>query len=517
MHNNVNLIPYMFVHAACACAGISDAINRTKLEDRRNWNYRQPLYMLPGEVLSSIFAYCEFGRVIDIDNPMSADAAWSRAQLLAASLTVCHHFFTTLLAFSAHWNVLIATPYGRPNDANILRKMIQRSGTLPIQLVWDCHGRRRIHSNDCVHAVLSLYGARIRSLTIRHSSRAASLTAGVLSSRGQLESLRAIRFECEPLYGLYDTVPIVPSGDWMASLSRTVRHGLQSVYSERRAIASVFLGPQSVPIGIPLFSSIVWEFSSRCRALHTFEWVVPIRGPGSYGCHDPILFLPAVETVVISHPTLMGDLHPLVQSHDDEEDGDDEKHDETLKNHRLKRDDEENNHTAPIQRDEDEVTDGDEETPHTLRIKLDDGEQETIRTHRLKRLRLSCPCIGTNELLNAILELEPELEELNLGTQKNRPDTIIHFLDNIQHIHAPRIRKITFGIWPDRRFHPMWHDVITPLAQLLTRHRDVCLHCVFVKEAIPECVKNLLDRHSDSVVQHNVRDIHSLQKAIKKL
>jgi hypothetical protein len=381
-------------------------------------NLHTHLYHVPVEILLLIFLFCDFAPV-PAEKPITIAAAWKRARLLTSTASVCSRFHAVLSCASEFWNVIIFTPLGRRGDSYVLKRMIERSGERPVQVVWDCRGMRMVTCNTCVEALCSVEKTRIHSISIRLTSRGILPTTGVFEQRFRpLAMLRATRIECHE--GCSE-IPFVPSGASTTVITIASNHH-RSIYNihshmEVNLPARLAITLVSLRLEVLIRSRNLNYYLSRCISLKHLEWVIPtvpaqlpldtlpvMPEDDDYDeneedrDHQPVLFLPkTVKTVVISHPFLVPVLHAPSITHA-----------------RL-----------------------DVHDHGQLQVtNLGEWLLDAPHVPRLENLWISCPCIALDGILDAMVKSAAgALERVNLGVQMHTPKGLLYS------IHTFRVRE----------------------------------------------------------------------------
>jgi hypothetical protein len=370
-------------------------------------------------------------------------------------------------------------------DTDIVKHIIQRSGERLVHVVWDCRGHRNVMCTPCVDALRSVNLRRICTISIRLSYRGTSPTAVVFDSLGPLPSLHATHVECHDTCHEVAFIPCGPLTTFLAITSECCitnfnRH-VEVNFPLRLATTLV-----SLRINISVSTADLNDYLWNCRALLHFEWEIsssPVQIPfppldEEDGDMKQHLFLPrTVNNVVVSHPILVPLLHAPSLTH------------AKLDIH-----------------DHDQI----DITP------WEDWNIETTHVPRLKSLWLSCPCIATDGILEGMVRsAAQELEELNLGVQIYFPKGVLYAANALRRFHTPKLRSISFGIWPHPHFHAMWSRVATRLVNLLTQRDILHVHCAFVSHHIPTPIQELFGQYR--IVPHVVDDVPHLRQTMKYL
>ena len=434
-----------------------------------------------------IFLFCDFAPV-PLERPLTIAAAWKRARILAAATSVCSRFHAVLSSASEFWNVIIFTPLGRNHDADVLKRMIQRSGERPVQVVWDCKGTRVVASNACVEALCSVKTTRIHALSIRLTCKGTPLTAGVFEHRlGTLSLLRGTRVEC---HDECSKIPFIPSGASTTMLTIASNRAITNFERHVEVNLPARLATTLVSLRLEVFirTRDLNDYLSHCTALQHLQWVtpaLPLQFPLDVQAalleeedHQPILSLPkTVTTVVIAHPILLPVLHAP-----------------SLTYARL------------------DVHDHDQ----VLATNWEDWNIQTPHIPRLKSLWISCTCIATNGMLEAIVNSAArELEKVNLGVQKRFPKGVLYAINTLRRYHTPRLHSISFGIWPHSQFDLLWEKAAERLEMLLMERDSLRVHCVCINQRLPKPIRDLYQNTEDRIVLHSVPDLTCFYKTIR--
>jgi hypothetical protein len=459
-------------------------------------NLHAHLYKVPVEILLMIFLFCDFAP-ISIEQPMTISAAWDRAILLAAATSVCSRFHSVLTGASEFWNVIIFTPLGRKNDAEVVKLMIKRSGERPVHVIWDCKGTRVVASNFCVEALLSFITTRIHFLSIRLTPQGTPMTVGVFEHRVRpLAMLRRTRIEC---HNMCTEIPFIPCGASTTML--TIARRRYIVHFDRHI--AVNLPPRltttlvSLRLEVSIRIKYLNYYLSHCIALVNLEWdtstepsEIPL--PALLAMHEeededdddrslkPVLLLPkTVNTVTISHPALVPILnapsltHALLDLHD--------------------------HHELQV-------------------INWEDWDIDMPHVPCLKSLRFSCTCMATNGLLEAMVNSAAEqLEHLNMGVQTHRPKGVIYAINALRRSHTPRLQSVSIGINPHHHFHVLWEKVAMRLEKLLAERDDLRVHLACVNYRIPFPIMNLLRHTENRIVLHDTNDFTQFYETTRNL
>jgi hypothetical protein len=431
------------------------------------------------EILLIIFLFSDFGPVPSSERPIEADEAWKRARLLVEASSVCSRFYGVLRAASEFWNIIIFTPMRRTCDTDIVKQIIRRSGERPVHVVWDCRGHLDVMCTPCVDALRLVNTARICTISIRLTSRGASPTAVVFDSLIPLKSLHSSHVECHE--GCSE-VPFIPCGPLTTFLTITPECCITNLNRHVKVNLPLRLATTlvSLRIHISISTADLNHYLGFCRALLHLEWEIsssPSLDEEDGDMKQHLFLPPTVKNIVVSHPILVPLLHAPSLTH------------AKLDIH-----------------DHDQI----EVTP------WEEWNIDTIHVPRLKSLWLSCPCIATNGLLEGMVESSAEeLEELNLGVQMRCPKGVLCAANALRRFHTPRLRSISFGIWPHSHFHGMWGRVATRLANLLTERDTLRVHCAFFLHHIPTPIEELVEQYR--IVPHVVRDFSHFRETMKYL
>jgi hypothetical protein len=456
-------------------------------------NINTRIYRLPVEILLMIFLFCDFAP-IPIEQSLTMEAAWNRARLLISATSVCIRFHAVLKSSPEFWNVRIFTPLGRRFDANVVKQMIHRSGKRPLHVVWDCKGTRITASEECVNALCSVNSTRIRTLSIRLTYKGTRVTNGVFEHRLRpLNLLRATRIEC---HDRCPEIPFVPSGastTMLTIMSRCNNIVNFDRYIEVNLPSRLATTLVSLRLKLSIRTRDLKEYLLRCIALRHLEWVVSkfpyfLTLPELHDEQDdddysrkPFLSLPeTLDSVVIIHPILVPILHAPSLTHARMDVHDD----------------------------------------HNIQVEgWEDWDLEMPHVPRLKTLWLSCPCIVTNGLFEAMVDSAAlELEKVNIGVQKHTPNGVLYCVNTLRHSHTPRLHTISFGIWPHDNFHTMWDKVAMRLENLLAERHSLRVHSVFVNDRLPNSIQDLVLRlPKDRIVLHSAPDFARLYKTMRDL
>ena len=475
------------------CALSGSYFPRPQVQHGALFNQKSCIYQIPDEILLMVFLFTEFAP-IPLDSSLTTAEAWNWAKLIYAATSVCSRFYTILGGAAEFWNLIIFTPFGRKDDSDVVRSMIWRSRERPLRIVWDCEGTRLVASTACVNSLRSIDMARICTLSIRLTAQGTRMTAGVF------EYFRPLPFLCETLIECHDgcaDIPFIPSGVsttalTVSSLSRIANFDFHFHVNFPQRLATTLL---SLTLQVLISPYDLNNYLFQCTALQHFEWVIsadpyhfspipPLEEEGGEAHpRNPVLYLPkTLNSIVIAHPFLVPRLHGR-----------------SLKHARL---DVHDHKQLEISNWEDWFL----ETPHVP---------------RLKTLWLSCTCIATNGMLEGMVNSAAlNLKHINLGVQVNSPKGVLYAVKTLRRAPALSLQSISFGIYPQMRFHAMWEKAAMELRRLLAERGDLHIRSACVNRRLPKPIQNLIDQQEDNyerIILHSVSGIPEFYRMMKEL